>query len=152
MVIKKFLYHHLSEQYHHQIHSTTCNQSHTIPDLCCHSASEFAIYFPNQNKYKWLCRFDDDQYVNVNQLREYLSTFDSTQPYYIGRPSWPDTVKRSKEPFPSPFWFATLGGGVCLSKRTVILLRPYTQDASEFADGCVRENYHPKWYEVSNRR
>jgi fringe protein len=125
----------------------TCgSDAHSMGILCCKTAHDFILFHRYKSKYNWFCHFDDDQYVNVNNLKEYLSTFDSNRPYYIGRTSWPDTLKRSKEPFPQPFWFATLGAGVCLSKRTINLLKPYTQSASEFADGCIRENYHDDIY------
>ena len=48
--------------------------------------------------------------------------------YYIGRNSWSKIFQRTKEPFPQPFWFATFGAGVCLSRYVVDLLQPYTQD------------------------
>ena len=125
----------------------TCgSEAHSMNILCCKTAHDFILFHRYKFKYNWLCHFDDDQYVNVEKLKEYLSTLDSNQPYYIGRASWPDTLKRSKEPFPYPFWFATLGAGVCLSKRTLTLLKPYTQNASQFVDGCIRENYHDDIY------
>jgi fringe protein len=125
----------------------TCgSDAHSMNILCCKTAHDFILFHRHISKYNWFCHFDDDQYVNVNNLNEYLSTFDSDQPYYIGRTSWADTLKRTKEPFPQPFWFATLGAGVCLSKRAIKLLKTYTQSPSEFADGCIRENYHDDIY------
>ena len=126
---------------------TTCgSDTHSMKILCCKTAHDFIIFQRYLLKYDWFCHFDDDQYVNVYNLKTYLSTHDSNQPYYIGRNSWSDTVKRSKEPFPYPFWFATLGAGVCLSKRTIQLLFPYTQNVSQFVDGCINENYHDDIY------
>lgn len=125
----------------------TCGrETHSMRVLCCKTAHDFIIYQRYLNKYDWFCHFDDDQYVNVNKLKEYLSTLDTNQPYYIGRPSWSDSLKRLKNPFPYPFWFATLGAGVCLSKRTINLIKPYTEKYSDFADGCIRENYHDDIY------
>jgi len=125
----------------------TCgSDAHSMSVLCCKTAHDFIIFRRYMSKYDWFCHFDDDQYVNVNNLQEYLSTLESNKSYYIGRASWPDTLKRSKEPFPNPFWFATLGAGVCLSKRALILLEPYTQNPSQFADGCINENYHDDIY------
>jgi fringe protein len=125
----------------------TCGpDAHSMSTLCCKTAHDFLIFRQYISNYDWFCHFDDDQYVNVNKLKEYLSTLDSNQPYYIGRTSWSDSLKRSKEPFPYPFWFATLGAGVCLSKPTVYLLEPYTRNVSDFADGCIRENYHDDIY------
>jgi len=125
----------------------TCgSDAHSMSLLCCKTSHDFILFYRYISKYDWFCHFDDDQYVNINNLKEYLSTFDSNQPYYIGRTSWPDSLKRTKEPFPRPFWFATLGAGVCLSKPTIKLLKPYTEHSSEFVDGCIRENYHDDIY------
>jgi len=134
-------------QNHTILTEKTCgSDAHSMSILCCKTAHDFIIFNRNILNYDWFCHFDDDQYVNVNKLKEYLSTFNSNEPYYIGRTSWSDSIKRSKEPFPYPFWFATLGAGVCLSKRTVNLLKPYTENVSEFVDGCIRENYHDDIY------
>jgi hypothetical protein len=122
------------------------SDSHSMGVLCCKTAHDFNIFHRYLSNYDWFCHFDDDQYVNVNKLKEYLSTFDFNQPYYIGRTSWSESLKRSKEPFPYPFWFATLGAGVCLSKRTINLLKPYTENISEFVNGCIQENYHDDIY------
>ncbi|CAF1256121.1 unnamed protein product [Adineta steineri] len=122
------------------------SDAHSMSILCCKTAHDFLVFHHYISEYDWFCHFDDDQYVNVNKLNEYLSTLDSNKPYYIGRTSWPNALQRSKEPFPSPFWFATLGAGVCLSKQTIHLLKPYTQTTSEFVDGCIRENYHDDIY------
>ncbi|CAF3945511.1 unnamed protein product [Adineta steineri] len=49
--------------------------------------------------------------------------------------------EKKKEAYPGDFWFATLGAGVCLSKRTLHLLEPYTRTVSQFVDGCSRQWY-----------
>ena len=120
--------------------------AHSMNILCCKTAHDFLLFHRYISHYDWFCHFDDDQYVNIGNLEQFLSAFDSNQPYYIGRNSWSDTIKRSKEPYPHPFWFATLGAGVCLSKRSVDLLQPYTSSVQQFVDGCVRENYHDDIY------
>ncbi|CAF1020169.1 unnamed protein product [Rotaria sordida] len=120
--------------------------AHSMNILCCKTAHDFIIFHRYISEYDWFCHFDDDQYVNVNNLKKYLSTLDFNQPYYIGRASWSNTIKRSKEPYPYSFWFATLGAGICLSKRTIYLLKPYTQSVSQFIDGCINENYHDDIY------
>ncbi|CAF3689886.1 unnamed protein product [Rotaria sp. Silwood1] len=53
---------------------------------------------------------------------------------------------RLKQPYPYPFWFATLGAGVCLSKYLVYLLQSYTYNISQFINGCIKENYHDDIY------
>lgn len=133
-----FFYRYLSKQYHHQIYSTNCTQAHSIRDLCCHSASEFYIYFQNENNYKWLCRFDDDQYVNVPLLIDYLKQFSpDKQPLYIGKPSY----KEPKRGGGLAFWFATYGGGICYSKYLLHMIYNDIQPNHKFVEGCIATNY-----------
>lgn len=119
---------------------------HSMSLLCCKTAHDFQVFQRHLSTYDWFCHFDDDQYVHVENLREFLSKFNSEDSHYIGRNSWSDTLKRSKEPFPQPFWFATLGAGVCLSKESIRQLRPFTKTISQFVKGCQRENYHDDIY------
>ena len=132
----------------HQISTAeTCGpDSHAMRLLCCKTAHDFQLYHRHASNYDWFCHFDDDQYVNVLNLEKYLADFDATTAYYIGRNSWSIALGRSKQPFPHEFWFATLGAGVCFSRRALALLRPYTSNVSSFADGCIRENYHDDIY------
>ncbi|CAF0845857.1 unnamed protein product [Rotaria sp. Silwood1] len=133
-----FLYRYISKRYHDQIHSTNCKQAHSIRDLCCHSASEFNIYFRNQNKYKWLCRFDDDQYVNVPLLIDYLKQFiPDKELLYIGKPS----LKEPKRGRSMRFWFATYGGGVCFSRALLKMIYDDVQPDNKFMEGCISTNY-----------
>ncbi|CAF4841053.1 unnamed protein product, partial [Rotaria sp. Silwood2] len=125
-------HHYLSKRYHHQIHLTNCKQAHSIRDLCCHSASEFNIYFQNQDRFKWLCRFDDDQYVNVPLLIDYLKQFfPDKQSLYIGKPS----LNEPKHGRGMDFWFATYGGGVCFSRSLLKMIRNDVQPNSKFMEG-----------------
>ncbi|CAF4441429.1 unnamed protein product, partial [Adineta steineri] len=110
----------------------------SIHDLCCQSASEFHIYFQNENKYEWLCRFDDDQYVNVPLLIDYLKQYSpNEQPLYIGKPS----LKEPKRGRGLEFWFATYGGGVCYSKSLLHKIYDDIQPNEIFMDGCVSSNF-----------
>ena len=115
--------------------------SHSVRSLCCQTIHNFLIYYRYKSNYDWLCHFDDDQYVHINNLQEYLSKFDYNYPYYIGRNSWNKTFTRKKNLYPREFWFATLGGGVCFSKQILYLLEPYTQKPIKFINGCIREFY-----------
>ncbi|CAF1064878.1 unnamed protein product [Rotaria sordida] len=120
----------------------TCGlSSHSVRSLCCQTIHDFILYRRHASNYDWLCHIDDDQYVHVDNLRKYLSTLDFHRPYYIGRNSWSTTFKRTKNPYPYHFWFATLGAGVCLSKGILHLLDFHTQTASQFINGCIREYY-----------
>ncbi|CAF0977074.1 unnamed protein product [Adineta steineri] len=122
---------------------TTCGpSSHGVRALCCQTIHDFIFYRRYESQYDWFCHFDDDQYVHTDNLHEYLSKLDSNYPYYIGRNSWNTKFGRKKnKAYPGDFWFATLGAGVCLSKRTLHLLEPYTRTASQFVDGCLRQWY-----------
>ena len=125
----------------------TCgHEEHTMKMLCCKTAHDFVLFHRYQNKYNWFCHFDDDQYVHTKNLETYLATLDPYIPYYIGRNSWSKPVQRTKSPSPYPFWFATLGAGVCFSRELVNRLQPYTQNISQFSTGCVQENYHDDIY------
>jgi fringe protein len=121
----------------------TCEQErNTINILCCKTAHDFILFHRHRTKYDWFCHFEDDQYVNIKNLEKYLSTLDFNYPYYIGRNSWSNKFKQTKE----PFWFASLGAGVCLSKYLIDLLQPYTRNITQFINGCLRENYHDDIY------
>lgn len=128
----------LPKQYYPQLHQTKCNQSHTIRDLCCQSASEFEIFFQHETQYNWLCRFDDDQYVNVPLLIDYLERFDPEREFlYIGKPS----LTYPKQGRGIQFWFATYGGGVCFSKALLYLIYDDIQPNEMFIKGCIASNY-----------
>ena len=38
------------------------------------------------DKYHWFLRADDDSYVRIHELKDFLSKLDSSQPLYIGSP------------------------------------------------------------------
>jgi fringe len=125
-------------KYHSQLHASTCQQAHSIRDLCCNSASEFEIYFRSINTYRWLCRFDDDQYVNVPLLVKYLQAFSpDEEPLYIGKPS----MKEPKRGGGIQFWFATYGGGVCFSRALLKRIRNDVQPNDRFVQGCMTSHY-----------
>jgi fringe protein len=69
---------------------TKCPQTHNLVDLCCKTAHEFNLFYnltSRKTNLEWMCRFDDDQYVNLNNLYKYLSTLNASKAYYIGRAS-----------------------------------------------------------------
>ena len=119
---------------------------HSLTTLCCKTVHDFILFHRHRTFYDWFCHFDDDQYVHIVNLRSFLSKFNSSQPYYIGRNSWKEPFKRATQLRPTTFWFATLGAGVCLSKSLIDLLRPYTMIVSQFIEGCLQENYHDDIY------
>ena len=128
---------------HQLLTELTCGpDAHSMTILCCKTAHDFQLFREFRRHYQWFCHFDDDQYVHVENLQTYLSTLDSQQPYYIGRNSWPSALHRSKEPYPHPFWFATLGAGICFSENLLDRLASSTRiRVREFINGCLEENY-----------
>ncbi|CAF1437763.1 unnamed protein product [Didymodactylos carnosus] len=131
---------------HIQLTKDCPDQSHSMSSLCCKTAHSFLLYHRFEHKYEWFCHFDDDNYVNSKNLKNYLSKLNSSIPYYIGRNSWNTSLNRRKNPFPVSFWFATLGAGICLSSKLLQLLKPYTTSIQHFTSGCVRENYFDDIY------
>lgn len=120
-----------------QVYPSQCHQKYSVRELCCHSASEFHIYFAHEDRFQWLCRFDDDQYVNVSRLINYLGQFEAdSQPLYIGKPSW----KQPKISGKFRYWFATFGGGVCYSRFLLRLIRAEIELKDQFMLGYVRVN------------
>lgn len=120
----------------------TCGkEEHAVKALCCKTAHDFVLFHRHQSKYDWFCHFDDDQYVHTKNLETYLGNLNPHIPYYIGRNSWLKPTVRKKKPFPYPFWFATLGAGVCFSKELLHRLHPHTHNITRFIQGCVQQHY-----------
>lgn len=117
---------------------TDCAQTHNRFDLCCKTAHEFELFYNlsqiNSNL-DWLCRFDDDQYVNLNNLYEFLSQMNPSKPYYIGRTS---INHRLKVPGHNrTYTFATYGAGVCFSRTLLKELRPYV-NKTRLPHDCIK--------------
>lgn len=109
---------------------TKCPNTHNRFDLCCKTAKEFELFYEiieSQHDLLWLCRFDDDQYLNEPKLVEYLAKFNASQPLYIGRTSIADRLKLEKSN--RTFAFATYGAGVCFSRALLEQLRPLTNSS-----------------------
>ncbi|CAF3257063.1 unnamed protein product [Rotaria socialis] len=105
---------------------TNCPETHNRFDLCCKTAHEFELFYNlSQTKptLEWMCRFDDDQYVNLNNLYKFLSKIDSSEPHYIGRTSIDYRLRTAKEN--RTYTFATYGAGVCFSVALLEKLRPH---------------------------
>ena len=115
---------------------TPCPQTHGRLDLCCKTAHEFEV-FTNLSRSNadlhWLCRFDDDQYVNFHNLYRFLFGLDPSKFDYIGRTS---TTRRMKIPnHNQTYRFATYGAGVCFSRPVLEKLRPHV-NKTPFPAGC----------------
>ncbi|CAF3863070.1 unnamed protein product [Adineta steineri] len=105
---------------------TNCPATHGGFDLCCKTAHEFDTYYnlaKTNSNLEWMCRFDDDQYVNVDNLYKYLSQMNSSKPYYLGRVSYGHRL--SVPEHNRTYIFATYGGGVCYSHTLLKQLRPH---------------------------
>lgn len=117
---------------------TNCPETHNVFDLCCKTAHEFELFYNLTKKNSaldWMCRFDDDQYVNLPNLYDHLSKLDSSKLYYIGRTSINRRLKAPKQN--RTYTFATYGAGVCFSRALLDKLRSYVQKTSLPYD-CVR--------------
>ncbi|CAF4072560.1 unnamed protein product [Rotaria sp. Silwood2] len=103
---------------------THCPTTHGRIDLCCKTANEFKLFYSlikTKSNLEWLCRFDDDHYVNLGNLYKYLSQKNSSKPYYIGRKSINGVLKVNNSS--QTFSFATYGAGVCFSRALLEQLR-----------------------------
>jgi len=117
---------------------TKCPQTHNRLDLCCKTANEFHLFYnlsSTKTNLEWMCRFDDDQYVNLNNLYKYLSKLNASKPYYIGRTSMNRRLKVLDDK--RTFTFATYGAGVCFSYSLLEQLRPY-MNIKDLPHGCLK--------------
>ena len=117
---------------------THCPETHNRFDLCCKTAHEFDTVFKLMQRnadLDWMCRFDDDQYVNLDNLYDYLSPLNASQLHYIGRTSTNQRLKVKDDP--RTFSFATYGAGVCFSRALLERLRPHTE-VDNLPKGCLK--------------
>nr|CAB3265542.1 Fringe 1 [Phallusia mammillata] len=120
-----------------------CGKSHGLVDLCCKVGREYDTFMADTSK-RWWCHFDDDNYVNVGSLVNYLDQFDDKKDWYIGRKSRPSFKSRYRTRW-YVYEFGTGGGGVCISRPLAIKMEPYcgngvfpkTCQAAGAADDCV---------------
>jgi fringe protein len=117
---------------------TNCPQTHNRFDLCCKTAHEFNLFYnltTIKSNIDWMCRFDDDQYVNLDNLYKYLSQINPFKPYYIGRTSINYRLKAKG--YNQTYAFATYGAGVCFSQALLKQLRPYV-NIQILPNGCIK--------------
>ncbi|CAK8689262.1 fringe glycosyltransferase-like [Clavelina lepadiformis] len=103
---------------------TKCGETHGKPDLCCKTGVEFDIFYFKSTA-KWWCHFDDDTYVNIDRLLEYLETLNWKKPHYTGGDHGSD--HRFKTKFLGRLYYAGyLTGSVrCLSRSLAHLMQPF---------------------------
>ncbi|CAD5222597.1 unnamed protein product [Bursaphelenchus xylophilus] len=97
--------------------ATNCGKSHARRDLVCKLQKELQL-FKHANA-KWSCHFDDDSYVNVKNLKQFLSNYDENDVYYIGK-AMTGPIKVNQD---YKFMFATGGAGFCISRGVLNLLQ-----------------------------
>ncbi|CAM4859918.1 unnamed protein product [Rotaria socialis] len=105
---------------------TGCPETHDRNDLCCKTAHEFNLFYNlilTKPNLEWLCRFDDDHYVNIKNLYKYLSQINASKSYYMGRTSISGRLRASNSI--RSYSFATYGAGVCFSHALLKQLRPH---------------------------
>jgi hypothetical protein len=120
------------------VKDNNCPHTHNQLDLCCKTAKELELFYQlleEKADLSWLCRFDDDQYVNLNNLYDYLSKFDASHSYYIGRTSITQRLRAVKAN--RTFTFATYGAGVCYSRALLERARSH-MSSSVFPQMCVK--------------
>lgn len=107
--------------------NTNCSSSHNRKALCCKMSVELD-FFLDSNK-KWMCHFDDDNYVNVPRLVKLLQDYDPREDWYLGKPSIRQPLEilardSSKPQRKISFWFATGGAGFCISRSLALKMLP----------------------------
>lgn len=95
-----------------------CGTGHVNDFLCCRLDSEITTFF--EIGLKWLCHFDDDNYVNTDRLAELLLNFSAQRALLIGRRS--DAVVAGGVGGSSldRVQFVVGGAGFCLSRAAVL--------------------------------
>lgn len=105
--------------------NTNCSEGHAYRSLCCKTSVEFDTYL-SSNK-RWFCHFDDDNYVNVPLLLDFLRKYDYRKDQYLGRPSVSKGVNihLAKSTESVHFYFATFGAGFCISRSLALKMKPF---------------------------
>lgn len=68
--------------------------------------------------FRWFCHFDDDNYVNIQRLQQFLSDYDASLDWYIGKPSTGMPLEISPNEVSSPtnyYWRSAKNNGSVLS-------------------------------------
>jgi len=119
--------------------NTGCPDDHSRTALSCKMEAELTAFLSSADQPKngadWFCHFDDDNYVNVDQLTAELSKYSADEDWYIGKVSIPQPLEildRLAAPAEQRrrvrFWFATGGAGFCLSRAMAEKMRPWIDD------------------------
>lgn len=79
-------------------------------------------------KFNWFMRADDDVYVRVHQLEEFLSTLDPTDLLYIGSPGFGKVEDRERLKLAPHEHYCMGGPGVIFSRELLRQLGPQLED------------------------
>ena len=105
---------------------TSCTNDHSPKGLNCKMEKEIETFL--KNKAKWWCHWDDDNYVNVNELRKFLEKFDSEKSWYIGRASLDHPLEQTLDGKTLKYWFAHGGCGFCVSQALVKKMKVFVEN------------------------
>ena len=86
--------------------------------LSCKQEAELEVMI--QHKAKWSCHFDDDSFVNYENLREVLASYDESKLNYLGRKSTQHPVSIETDGKTRKFYFGTGGAGWCISQPLLL--------------------------------
>uniref|UniRef100_H2XPZ2 Fringe-like glycosyltransferase domain-containing protein n=1 Tax=Ciona intestinalis TaxID=7719 RepID=H2XPZ2_CIOIN len=123
--------------------NTGCRKMHTRSDLSCKMGAEYDMFMTTEKK--WWCHFDDDNYVNVPRLVEFLGHYDWREDVYIGKKSITRPIRSMYKGNFVDVTFATGGAGVCVSSALARKMEPWclagklaeTADDLRLPDDCT---------------
>ena len=121
----------LSFRTNNHVINTGCGANHDPEGLGCKLNKEYDSYMSSGKK--WWCHFDDDNYVNVQQLLKLLDEFDWDKQVYLGKPSFPWKLHGRN------ITFGHGGNGFCVSRKLADDMAPWSQDG-KLAQLC--KQYH----------
>ncbi|CAF0859716.1 unnamed protein product [Brachionus calyciflorus] len=78
------------------------------------------LYDNYLDSYEWFLRADDDVYIKIDRLLDFLRSLDSSKPYYIGQPGFGNNGNLNLN---DPFCMG--GPGIVISRETLRLIGPY---------------------------
>ncbi|XP_045473243.1 fringe glycosyltransferase [Harmonia axyridis] len=116
--------------------NTNCSSSHSRKALCCKMSVEFDTFIETDKK--WFCHFDDDNYVNIPRLVDFLGDYNPREDWYLGKPSIQaplEIINKDKSSQKVKFWFATGGAGFCLSKALALKMMPVASGGKFISTG-----------------
>lgn len=96
---------------------------------CCNFEAQLDLFFKLKKSNKWLCNFNDYNYVNIPNLINFLSKFDHGIPWFI---SQKDTNDENWNTYKS--LFETYESGFCLSQKAISELKNKARNSKNQCD------------------